>query len=82
MKGTPGKIGAVDPAELRRSVSRLQHFAGLRVTGVLDNETLTLLESNRCGMKDFENRGLFKEGDNPFARYNLQGSHWKKKASH
>ena len=48
------------------------------ITGVLDGATLGKLDADRCGMKDFDMGRDFPDSGNPFARYNHQGSKWKK----
>ena len=56
------------------SIKRLQRFAGLNETGVLDNETATLINTPRCGMPDFGPKDNAKRK----RRWVQQGSKWKK----
>lgn len=53
-----------------------QSFAGLNATGELDEETMELMSSPRCGVKDKVGFG----SDTRSKRYALQGSRWKVKA--
>ena len=39
--------------DISQAVTKFQHFAGLRATGVLDQETLELMKTPRCGVQDF-----------------------------
>jgi len=36
------------------SIARLQAYANLNVTGILDNSTIQLMKSRRCGLRDIE----------------------------
>ena len=51
-------------------------FAGLEPTGVLDNQTIELMNTPRCGVKD--NVGPSDDAKRK-KRYALQGSRWKVK---
>ena len=58
------------------AIEDFQKFAGLKVTGELDRETLKMMNTPRCGLKD-------KLGPSTRARrkkrYALQGSKWSKR---
>ncbi|CAN7997015.1 unnamed protein product [Ixodes pacificus] len=56
------------------AVKDFQRFAGLRVTGRVDNETATMMQLPRCGVKDKVGYGL--EARRRRRRYTLQGSKW------
>lgn len=58
-----------------KAIEDFQNFAGLNVTGDLDDETLKLMSLPRCGVKDKVGFG----SDNRSKRYALQGSRWKVK---
>ncbi|GBM77998.1 Matrix metalloproteinase-16 [Araneus ventricosus] len=69
------RVGAlVAPDTINSAIKDFQRFAGLNQTGVLDNDTIDMMNTPRCGVKD-------KIGHASFARrkrYALQGSKWKK----
>ena len=60
---------------LRDYVEEFQSFAGLAVTGELDEGTLALMGTPRCGVKDV----VGPEGRRRSKRFALQGSRWKVK---
>ncbi|XP_076350925.1 collagenase 3-like [Tachypleus tridentatus] len=63
----------IDYDSLKIAIKDFQRFAGLNETGELDNETITMIEMPRCGVKD-------KVGHSNSARrkrYALQGSKWR-----
>ncbi|KAL0281610.1 UNVERIFIED_CONTAM: hypothetical protein PYX00_002545 [Menopon gallinae] len=69
----PSSGNLLSQEALSNAVAEFQNFAGLNVTGELDEETLKLMETPRCGVKD-------KVGfatDSRSKRYALQGSRWK-----
>jgi len=39
--------------DISQAVTKFQNFAGLKATGVLDQETLELMKTPRCGVQDF-----------------------------
>jgi len=66
---------------LESSIRKFQNFAGLEETGLLTNETMHLMKTPRCGVKD-----NVKEDDPGISwikvrtkRYALQGSRWRVK---
>ena len=72
-----GYVDPVDPSEpqtnivgedrVKKYISRFQSSAGLPETGKLDSETVTLMNTPRCGSKD------------DTAEFSLHGSKWQKK---
>jgi matrix metalloproteinase-14 (membrane-inserted) len=64
-----------DGRVLRKAIEDFQSFAGIPVTGELDDHTLEQMQLPRCGVKD-----KVGTGDNRAKRYALQGSRWKVKA--
>ena len=55
------------PAEVRKAIESMQRFAGLPVTGEIDEETAKMMNRPRCGVKDI----------NPHGRYVLAGDEYK-----
>ena len=66
-----GKIANED--DLSMSIKRLQRFANIPETGVMDEQTTELVNTPRCGLPDFG------PSDNARRkrRFTLQGSTWK-----
>ncbi|CAH1984950.1 unnamed protein product [Acanthoscelides obtectus] len=64
----------VDESSYRKAIEDFQAFAGLKVTGELDDTTKEIMTLPRCGVKD-----KVGTGDNRAKRYALQGSRWKVK---
>lgn len=56
------------------AVKEFQRFAGLRVTGRVDNETAATMQLPRCGVRDKVGFGL--DARRRRRRYALQGSKW------
>jgi len=73
---TPGNAlhSQLTDARVRDSISHLQKFAHLPVTGSLDNATLLLFTKPRCGVPDFMSGTL----GHRHRRYILQGQKWEK----
>jgi hypothetical protein len=61
-----------------RGIRQLQGFAGLELTGKMDQETVQLVKTPRCGMPDFEPSHNMKRRKR---RYALHYSVWKKHVS-
>ena len=67
----------VDSPTVRKAVIDVQRFGNLAVTGLLNPETLALINGKRCGLKDPVKK-LDTTGS-LIGEYYLQGSYWKKK---
>ncbi|XP_060516534.1 matrix metalloproteinase-14 isoform X3 [Cylas formicarius] len=72
VKGNSGQL--LDENHYRKAIEDFQSFAGLEVTGELDDDTKEVMSLPRCGVKD-----KVGTGDNRAKRYALQGSRWKVK---
>ncbi|XP_065207839.1 matrix metalloproteinase-14 isoform X1 [Planococcus citri] len=59
---------------MSRAVTEFQAFAGLNLTGYLDDETMHMMSMPRCGVRD-----KIGYGGHRSKRYILQGSRWKTK---
>ena len=46
-----GRVGSLQ--RLDTAIEKFQEFAGLKVTGELDSETVEMMQKPRCGVKDF-----------------------------
>ena len=61
--------------QLKDAIRNLQGFAGLNMTGELDEDTKHLIKQKRCGVQDvslgFRNKRAIR-----VKRYNLQGQRW------
>merc|ERR1719336_2164771 len=66
----------LSPDGLLDYILEFQAFAGLPRTGVLDARTIEMMNTPRCGVKDFIGPG---SGAKRKKRYALQGSRWKVK---
>jgi len=66
---------------LKNYIMDFQGFAGLNQTGVLDDETIKMMNMPRCGVKDNVGGGGHDQGGNRRRRkrYALQGSRWRVK---
>lgn len=66
--------GAYDPnsPEFQASIRRLQRFGNIPVTGRMDAATISLINTDRCGVKDPQNNAAV-------GRFSLQGTTWKKR---
>uniref|UniRef100_A0A8D9ERG8 Matrix metalloproteinase-16 n=1 Tax=Cacopsylla melanoneura TaxID=428564 RepID=A0A8D9ERG8_9HEMI len=60
---------------LARAVMEFQNFAGLNLTGHLDDDTLHMMTLPRCGVRD----KVGFASDSRSKRYALQGSRWRVK---
>ncbi|XP_075169786.1 matrix metalloproteinase 1 isoform X2 [Haematobia irritans] len=72
----PANGGLLDASTWIKAVQDFQSFAGLNVTGELDEETMQLMSKPRCGVRDKVGFGT----DSRSKRYALQGSRWRVKA--
>ncbi|XP_064459768.1 matrix metalloproteinase-2-like isoform X2 [Ornithodoros turicata] len=75
--GLPGDTGPSSDSlrteeGFRDALKRMQHFAGLRPTGRLDDETMKLMKARRCGLPDMAGHS------ERVRRYALQGAKWDK----
>ncbi|KAG5312241.1 MMP14 protein, partial [Acromyrmex insinuator] len=62
-------------AKLTAAIEEFQAFAGLNITGELNEETAKLMATPRCGVKD----KVGPAADGRSKRYALQGSRWRTK---
>lgn len=60
---------------VKRAIVRMQEFAGLQPTGVLDEETKQLVHTKRCGLPDIK----FDVAQRRRRRYAVHGSKWQKR---
>jgi len=67
----------LSPDGLRNYIMDFQGFAGLNQTGLLDAETVKMMEMPRCGVKD--SVGTDQAHGRRKKRYALQGSRWRVK---
>ncbi|XP_017867316.1 PREDICTED: matrix metalloproteinase-14 isoform X3 [Drosophila arizonae] len=70
----PANSGLQDKHTWVSAIEEFQSFAGLNITGELDEETLKLMSLPRCGVRD-----RVGTGDSRAKRYALQGSRWRVK---
>lgn len=63
---------------IKGAVKEFQAFAGLEQTGELDDVTVELMGTPRCGVRDLEQSADVEFGEKSGA-YVLQGSRWQKK---
>ena len=73
MRRSSSKVGAL--RKLDQAISKFQEFAGLEVTGELNQETVTMMEMPRCGVKDF----MDGDGDADTPRIKVNGVLSRKK---
>ncbi|XP_043469115.1 matrix metalloproteinase-14 isoform X3 [Leptopilina heterotoma] len=71
----PTSGGIISEHTMSKAISDFQSFAGLNVTGLLDEETAETMTLPRCGVKD--KVGVSSDGRSK--RYALQGSRWRVK---
>ncbi|XP_055380264.1 matrix metalloproteinase-2 isoform X2 [Condylostylus longicornis] len=72
----PSSGGLLDETTWVKAIQEFQSFAGLNVTGELDDETMHTMTLPRCGVRDKVGFG----SDSRAKRYALQGSRWKVKS--
>lgn len=70
----PANSGLQDKQTWVNAIQEFQSFAGLNITGDLDDETLKLMSLPRCGVRD-----RVVTADSRSKRYALQGSRWRVK---
>ncbi|XP_017838083.1 matrix metalloproteinase-14 isoform X2 [Drosophila busckii] len=70
----PASSGLQDKHTWVSAIEEFQNFAGLNVTGELDEETMKLMSLPRCGVRD-----RVGSSDTRSKRYALQGSRWRVK---
>ncbi|XP_043070505.1 stromelysin-3 isoform X1 [Drosophila grimshawi] len=70
----PENSGLQDKRTWVNAIQEFQSFAGLNITGELDEETMKLMSLPRCGVRD-----RVGTGDGRSKRYALQGSRWRVK---
>lgn len=58
---------------LRIAIEKMQKYAGLNVTGNLDNETFELMQKRRCGNPDNDH---IYSNEQRKKRYALNGEKW------
>ncbi|XP_064614904.1 matrix metalloproteinase-14-like isoform X2 [Liolophura sinensis] len=76
LKPQDPRTGALRTEEsYREGLKIFQEFAGLNITGVLDSETMTMMQMPRCGVADEIGNGLRVRRRR---RYTIQGSKWRK----
>ena len=63
--------------ELKEGIKMFQLYAGIPMTGVVDDKTMEMMEMPRCGMPDFGRSDRTKRR----RRYAVQGTVWEKKVS-
>ncbi|XP_055920666.1 matrix metalloproteinase-14 isoform X4 [Eupeodes corollae] len=71
----PANGALLDSNIWTKAIQDFQGFAGVNVTGELDDETLQYMSLPRCGVRDKVGFGT----DNRSKRYALQGSRWRVK---
>ncbi|XP_046393280.1 matrix metalloproteinase-14 isoform X2 [Ischnura elegans] len=69
----PSSGALISEDAMKTAISEFQAFAGLNVTGDLDDETRELMSTPRCGVKDKVGIGHNARRK----RYALQGSRWR-----
>ena len=57
-----------------RGIRNVQKFGGISQTGVLDNETIALFTSPRCGVKDMNDPNSER-----MKRFVIGGKNWRKR---
>ncbi|GAB6022882.1 S-methylmethionine permease mmp1 [Chamberlinius hualienensis] len=75
MESSSRSSNLLTEAALNGAIKEFQRFAGLNQTGSLDNETVVMMNTPRCGVKDKVGHG----NNARRKRYALQGSRWRSK---
>ena len=57
-----------------RGIKSVQKYGGISITGVLDNETIALFTSPRCGVKDIDDPNTER-----MKRFVIGGKNWRKR---
>jgi hypothetical protein len=70
-----GQVRTFD--EVREGIKMFQLYAGIPMTGKVDDKTMEMMLLPRCGMPDFGKSDRTKRR----RRYAVQGSIWRKKVS-
>ena len=71
-----------DDPKVKKALKDVQTFGNLTVTGELNQETLDLISTKRCGTEDpVKKLGTTHDvfGNLRVGKYYLQGTYWKKK---
>ena len=63
----------LDQAYIAKAIKSMQNFAGLKETGVIDEETKNLMNSERCGLPDVQSHRV--------KRYVIHKTKWPKKVT-
>jgi hypothetical protein len=63
--------------EVREGLKQFQLYAGIPMTGVVDDKTMEMMALPRCGMPDFGRSDRTKRRK----RYAIQGTKWNKSVS-
>ncbi|KAJ7989993.1 hypothetical protein DPEC_G00310240 [Dallia pectoralis] len=65
---------------LQEALRQMQRFGGIRETGILDDDTLSLMKTPRCSLPDIVGEeDLLKKRRKRRKRYALSGLRWQKK---
>ncbi|UXI18425.1 hypothetical protein NH340_JMT04368 [Sarcoptes scabiei] len=75
-ESTDGSLNLISENIYSQAVMEFQRFAGLNESGVLDEETIHMMNAPRCGNKDMIGHG--EEAKRRRKRYALQGSKWRR----
>ena len=68
------KLGEVANEEnIRNSIKSFQRYAGIPITGRIDEATNKMMNTPRCGLQDVSPHSSTRK-----RRFTLQGSFWKK----
>jgi hypothetical protein len=70
-------------SDIRDSLQNFQRLTGLRPTGILDTETITMMNRPRCGNREDEEMITYSFHNSSTSthqndRYSLQGVKWEK----